>query len=64
MSRMAIFLFPPCFVLGVQTPFVNFISFIPVHQGFFLISIIFLKGCFRRILKASPLTNPFLTLGG
>ena len=28
-------IFPPCFVLGVQTPFVNFISFIPVHQGFF-----------------------------
>ena len=37
------------------------------HQAFFVLNFsskVVSEEFFRRILKASPLTNPFLTLGG
>ena len=67
------------FVLGVQTPFREFYFWwqvfyqslwvASVHQAFFFqfklfSSKVVSEELFRRILKASPLTNPFLTLGG
>ena len=53
-------------IVGFLSKFVGIAS---VHQAFFLkfelfSSKVVSEEFFRRILKASPLTNPFLTLGG
>ena len=73
MSLMAIFLFPPCcFFWKFRFPLINLISdstFDSTFKRFFFkfelfSSKVICEEFFRRILKASPLTNPFLTFEG